>query len=89
MLTPDLRRFLIGIAAVALVLLLLGNLGQLIAIGFRGHRRHCMVSQANGRTGCTVEGGDLQTCGRYERAGLFAALLIGLPVLTVVIENRG
>ncbi|WP_343957957.1 hypothetical protein [Yaniella flava] len=85
-LTPDLRRFLIGIAAVALVLLLLGNLGQLIAIGFGVIAGIVWCCKLMGAQAAPLKVAISKRVG-VMRAGLFAALLIGLPVLTVVIEN--
>lgn len=86
-LTPDLRRILIGVAAVALALFLPGNFGQLIAI---------MVGIGAGLIWCrNLIAPDTQPLSVHisRRVGIacaiiFGALLVGLPVL-VSLTNSG
>ena len=85
-LTPDVRRVLIGLAAVGLALFLPGNLGQIAAIVF---------GLVAGMMWCrNILGSSAQalTVAVSKRVGiicgvLFAALLVGLPVLAAALNN--
>lgn len=85
-LTPDVRRVLIGLAAVGLVLLLPGNLGQVVAIGCGILAGIIWCRNLAGSPAAPL------TIGVSRRVGIlsgivFVALLIGLPVLTALVEN--
>lgn len=85
-LTPDVRRIVIGLAAVALALFLPGNLGQIVAIvlglvlgmlwcrNILGSRMPPLTVAISKRVGVIC-------------AALFVVLLVGLPVLTAILEN--
>lgn len=85
-LTPDLRRILIGAVAVVLALVLPGNFGQVLAIlvGLGAGMVWCrnVVSKTTAPLNLTISKRVGLVCG-----AVFFALLLGLPLLTAVVDN--
>ncbi|MBL3691126.1 chromate efflux transporter [Leucobacter luti] len=85
-LTPDLRRILIGLAAVGLALLLPGSLGQIAAI-LTG-----LVAGVLWCRGAAVSRAEALTLRVSRKTGIaalvvFGCLLVGLPVLAALTQN--
>ncbi|GAA4107229.1 chromate efflux transporter [Enteractinococcus coprophilus] len=85
-LTPDVRRVLIGLVAVGLALFLPGNLGQIAAIifGLAAGVVWCRNILGSSATPLTVV---VSKRVGVICAALFAALMIGLPIIAAVMQN--